>query len=97
MFLSAWYDNKNFLFDFPYTATQTEYLEAKDNPIQLHFVDSRPGESGKPWINPSAIKAEVWYEWLLKTPFSVNEITKLRNSRERKKMHIFKKIRKAKS
>lgn len=44
--------------------TKEDLKNAMENPIQLHYATNI-----KPWNNPSITKAEIWFSYLLKTPF----------------------------
>lgn len=41
-----------------------ELKEAFENPVQLHYVSAY-----KPWNKPSVTKAEIWFQYLVKTPY----------------------------
>ena len=45
--------------------TQDELDNARNHPIQLHFVGEK-----KPWRVPSVPKSEIWYEYIAKTTFA---------------------------
>lgn len=51
-------------FDDDLIYTKEELEDAMKNPVQLHFATNI-----KPWNNPTIKKSEIWYEYLLKTPF----------------------------
>lgn len=48
----------------PKVYSQKELDNARDNPIQLHYVGDK-----KPWNSPKQAKSHIWYEYLSKTPF----------------------------
>lgn len=49
----------------PEIYSKKEIENARDNPIQLHFVGDK-----KPWNVPSVPKSEIWYKYMLKTSFA---------------------------
>lgn len=68
MVLIPWYLRDDYIFEFAYNSTEKEHQEAKEDPIQLHYVLYK-GCVGKPWINPFCHKSEIWYYYLSQTPF----------------------------
>lgn len=48
----------------PEVYSQKELDDARDNPIQLHYIGDK-----KPWNSPKQAKSHIWYEYLSKTPF----------------------------
>lgn len=48
----------------PNIYTQEEIYEARDTPIQIHYVGAN-----KPWNTPDVPKADLWFCYLCKTPF----------------------------
>lgn len=48
----------------PNIYTQKEILQARDHPIQLHYVGVR-----KPWNSPSEPKSDLWFFYLSQTAF----------------------------
>lgn len=44
--------------------SKEELVEAMQNPIQLHYATSI-----KPWKNVNCTKSEIWFEYIVKTPF----------------------------
>lgn len=77
MTLTSWYKYTDFVHSYSYCATEQEVKEALENPIQLHYVNSPYNEYFKPWIDPSAPKAEIWWEYIRKTPFYYEAIKNL--------------------
>lgn len=65
MVLCSWYMDYQYVFEYTYTSSRQEFEEAKASPVQLHYVTAKY----KPWINPFAPKADVWYYYLSQTPF----------------------------
>jgi lipopolysaccharide biosynthesis glycosyltransferase len=45
--------------------SSSEIMFALNNPIQLHYVGG-----DKPWHNRDVLKSEIWFEYLIKTPFA---------------------------
>lgn len=43
---------------------EIEIKEAMENPVQLHYATST-----KPWKNPDCTKADIWFKYIVKTPF----------------------------
>lgn len=69
MTLITYYIFNNFVYPSdPEYSTKEQFEDAKNNPIQLHYVNY-PDMIGKPWINPFCPKSEIWYYWLSQTPF----------------------------
>ena len=66
MTLCAWYVPENYVFKYDYNSTKEEHEEAKRSPVQLHFVEHT---WRKPWFDPNCPRAELWFEYLSKTPF----------------------------
>lgn len=89
MVLTPWYVLDNFLFEFPYTSTKEEHEEAKNDPVQVHYVLDK----NKPWLNPYAPKAELWYRYLSYTPFFADHFKNDLNVTE-SRMRQFKKMKK---
>lgn len=56
----------------PKLYTQEQLDNARDYPIQLHYVGSK-----KPWNHPSEPKSDIWYKYLTKTPFLENHLNNL--------------------
>lgn len=58
-----------FVYDSDYDTdphySAQELRDAMRNPIQLHYAMPK-----KPWRNPDVTKTDVWFEYLLKTPFA---------------------------
>lgn len=48
----------------PNIYTQEQIDDARNNPIQLHFIGHL-----KPWNTPNVAKSEVWINYLVKTPY----------------------------
>lgn len=48
----------------PNLYTQEEFTQAREHPIQIHYVGV-----DKPWNSPSQPKAELWFYYLYQTPF----------------------------
>lgn len=48
----------------PNIYTQEEIIQARDHPIQLHYVGAN-----KPWNTPSEPKSDLWFYYLSQTPF----------------------------
>lgn len=70
---SAWVDLGNSWEKFkPNIYTQEEILEARDHPIQLHYVGVK-----KPWNSPSEPKSDLWFYYLCQTPFLEEYLTQL--------------------
>lgn len=70
---SAWVDLGDSWEKFkPNIYTQEEILEARDYPIQLHYVGVR-----KPWNSPSEPKSDLWFYYLSQTPFLEEYLTQL--------------------
>ena len=80
MTLTSWYKYKNYMHSFYYCATVKEIEEAIQNPVQLHYVISPYGEYLKPWQYPFAPKADVWWEYICKTPFYDEAFDNFKNS-----------------
>lgn len=55
--------------------TQDELNNARNYPIQLHFVGDK-----KPWKIPSVPKSEIWYEYISKTTFARRFFKDLENN-----------------
>lgn len=56
----------------PNLYTQEEILEAREHPIQLHYVGA-----DKPWNTPSVPKSDLWFSYLAKTLFLEDYLNKL--------------------
>lgn len=56
----------------PNIYTQEEILQARENPIQLHYVGAR-----KPWNSPNEPKSDLWFYYLSQTPFLEECLTQL--------------------
>lgn len=67
MVLTSWYKFDNYLYEYEYTASKSELEEAKNNPVQLHYITSNYWD--KPWITPLCPKGEIWWYYLTQTPF----------------------------
>jgi lipopolysaccharide biosynthesis glycosyltransferase len=52
-------------FNYDKTFSRLELKEAMENPILLHYPDYR-----KPWRDIDCTKAEEWFKYVIKTPFS---------------------------
>ena len=44
--------------------TKNEINEAMNNPVQLHYATGI-----KPWKNVDCTKSEIWFKYIVKTPF----------------------------
>lgn len=51
-------------FDNDLRYSAEEVKSAINNPVQLHYATNI-----KPWNSPACTKSEIWFEFLLKTPF----------------------------
>lgn len=57
----------------PNIYTQEEIIQARDCPIQLHYVGAN-----KPWNSPSEPKSDLWFYYLSQTPFLEEYLNKLK-------------------
>lgn len=73
----GFYLPNDYLFEFDYTATQEEFEEAKEHPVQIHYVNcpwkttnkNLKPYTGKPWTDPFCPKGDIWWFYLSQTPF----------------------------
>lgn len=68
MALVTWWRVQDFVFNkYDYASTAQEHKEAIQSPVQLHYVGYKTW--GKPWSDPSAPCAEIWFRYLTCTNF----------------------------
>lgn len=87
MVLVTWYRINEWVFDkYDYNSTAQEHHEALSNPVQLHYVGYKTW--GKPWYDPNAPCAEIWFRYLTYTNFFdeyysnlFNQIRKVKSKR----------------
>ena len=67
------YDTKNASNnDLVYSSGQLK--EALENPVQVHYATAI-----KPWNTPDCTKADIWYSYLVKTPFFYEQMSKFKS------------------
>lgn len=80
----------------PEVYSKDELDNARDNPVQLHFVGDK-----KPWSVPSVPKSEIWYQYMLKTTFArefldnLESLILIRNQKKPLLKRVINKIRRS--
>ena len=68
--------------------TKDEIRKAIQEPIQVHYASCV-----KPWNTPTCTKSEIWFSYLLKTPFFLDVMNDIRTSLPDSKYYLFSFIR----
>ena len=68
--------------------TKDEIRKAIQEPIQVHYASFV-----KPWSTPTCTKSEIWFSYLLKTPFFLDVMNNIRTSLPDSKYYLFSFIR----
>lgn len=69
-----------YLYDQTTEAERESNAPLIANPIQIHYASQV-----KPWNTPSSAKADLWYRWLLETPYFYKAMAKFNPPQEKTK------------